>query len=137
MGPSASRRRPAPADTSSPPIRDGNDTLACAAFEADQAIPRPGPGARVGDRITACGEVSDGTLKLEKFAARDLVATERVAHLPRLRPVDEERRPGPGYRCRDCGISGVEKAERTLEQDLAVGWYEVPPLLRAGISPSP
>jgi len=116
-------------------IRDGNDTLACAAFEPTKRFRDRVRALRVGDRITACGEVSDGTLKLEKFAARDLVATERVTPTcPDCGRSMKSAGRGQGYRCRDCGISGVEKAERTLERDLAVGWYEVTPCARRHIA---
>jgi len=34
---------------------------------------------KIGDRVTVCGEVGDGTLNLEKFAVRELVETKRDA----------------------------------------------------------
>src|SRR5699024_1418179 len=53
-------------------------TIRCAAFEPTKRFRDRVRGLRVGDRLTVCGEVSAGTLKLEKFAVRDLVRTERV-----------------------------------------------------------
>ncbi len=58
---------------------EGDDTtLDCAAFEPTKGFRDRVRSLRVGDRITACGEVTDGTLKLEKFAVRELVRTEPV-----------------------------------------------------------
>ena len=109
--------------------------LECAAFEPTKRFRDRVRALRVGDRLTACGEVSRGTLKLEKFAVRELVTTERVT------PTcpDCERRMksagrNQGYRCRDCGTSRDGKVERGLERDLETGWYEVPPCARRHIS---
>ncbi|WP_339103115.1 tRNA(Ile)(2)-agmatinylcytidine synthase [Haloterrigena salinisoli] len=109
--------------------------LECAAFEPTKRFRDRVRALRVGDRLTVCGEVARGTLKLEKFAVRDLVTTERVT------PTcpDCERRMksagrNQGYRCRDCGTSADGKAERPLERDLERGWYEVPPCARRHIA---
>ncbi|ELY39704.1 tRNA(Ile)(2)-agmatinylcytidine synthase [Natronorubrum tibetense] len=109
--------------------------LECAAFEPTKRFRDRVRALRVGDRLTACGEVSRGTLKLEKFAVRELVTTERVT------PTcpDCERRMksagrNQGYRCRDCGTSRDGKVERGLDRDLETGWYEVPPCARRHIS---
>ncbi len=118
---------------------DGDATepahLECAAFEPTKRFRDRMRALRVGDRLTVCGEVSRGTLKLEKFAVRDLVTTERVT------PTcpDCERRMksagrNQGYRCRDCGTSADGKATQDLERDLETGWYEVPPCARRHIA---
>ncbi|WP_126661450.1 tRNA(Ile)(2)-agmatinylcytidine synthase [Haloterrigena salifodinae] len=114
---------------------DQRRRLECAAFEPTKRFRNRIRALRVGDRLTVCGEVSRGTLKLEKFAVRDLVTTERVT------PTcpDCERRmksagQNQGYRCRDCGTSADGKAERPLERDLEIGWYEVPPCARRHIA---
>ncbi|ELZ17910.1 hypothetical protein C477_11917 [Haloterrigena salina JCM 13891] len=114
---------------------DQRQRLECAAFEPTKRFRDRVRALRVGDRLTVCGEVSRGTLKLEKFAVRDLVTTERVT------PTcpDCERRMksagrNQGYRCRDCGTSADGKAERPLERDLGIGWYEVPPCARRHIA---
>ena len=109
--------------------------LECAAFEPTKRFRDRVRALRIGDRLTVCGEVARGTLKLEKFAVRDLVTTERVT------PTcpDCERRMksagrNQGYRCRDCGTSADGKATQDLERDLEVGWYEVPPCARRHIA---
>jgi tRNA(Ile2)-agmatinylcytidine synthase len=116
-------------------ITDGTDSLACAAFEPTKRFRDRVRALRVGDRITACGEVSDGTLKLEKFAVHDLVTTERVTPTcPDCGRSMESAGRDQGYRCRDCATSRAEKAERPLDRDLERGWYEVPPCARRHIA---
>jgi tRNA(Ile2)-agmatinylcytidine synthase len=116
-------------------LSDGTQTLPVAAFEPTKRFRDRVRALRVGDRITACGEVSDGTLKLEKFAVRDLVGTEQVT--PDCsdcgRSMESAGR-NAGYRCRGCGTSAAGKVERSVERDLESGWYEVPPCARRHIA---
>lgn len=118
------------------PTADGAPRrLTCAAFEPTKRFRDHVRSLRIGDRITACGEVSDGTLKLEKIAVRDLVRTERVTPTcPDCGRTMESAGRTQGYRCRDCGTSRNEKADQRLERDLEPGWYEVPPCARRHIS---
>ena len=111
------------------------ERLSCAAFEPTKRFRDRVRALRVGDRITACGEVSDGTLKLEKFAVRDLVRTERVTPICQDcgRTMKSAGR-NQGYRCRDCGTGADGKVERPLERELEGGWYEVPPCARRHIA---
>lgn len=110
-------------------------TIECAAFEPTKRFRDRVRALRVGDRITACGEVSRGTLKLEKFAVRDLVTTERVTPTcPDCERTMKSAGRNQGYRCRDCGTSTAEKATAALERDLEEGWYEVPPCARRHIA---
>ena len=115
-------------------VRDDAD-LQCAAFEPTKRFRDRVRALRAGDRVTVCGEVTDGTLKLEKFAVRDLTRTERVTpDCPDCgRSMDSAGR-GQGYRCRDCETSTDGKVERTVERDLEEGWYEVPPVARRHIA---
>jgi len=77
---------------------------------------------------------STATLKLEKFAARDLVETEPAAPTcPRLRAVDVPA-GGAGYRCRDCGTDAPGKVEESIDRELEPGWYEVPPSARRHVA---
>ncbi|QLK26664.1 tRNA(Ile)(2)-agmatinylcytidine synthase [Natrinema zhouii] len=116
----------------------GNESpnrLACAAFEPTKRFRDRVRALRVGDRLTACGEVSDGTLKLEKFAVRDLVRTERVTPVcPSCERTMESAGRNQGYRCRDCGTATGGKTDRSLERDLEPGWYEVPPCARRHVA---
>lgn len=111
------------------------DRLTCAAFEPTKRFRDRVRGLRVGDRITACGEVASATLKLEKFAVRDLVRTERVTPTcPDCERTMESAGRNQGYRCRDCGTETAGKATQSLERDLEAGWYEVPPCARRHIA---
>ena len=114
---------------------DSGDRLTCAAFEPTKRFRDRVRALRVGDRLTACGEVSDGTLKLEKFAIRELVRTERVTPTcPDCGRTMKSAGRNQGYRCRDCETTAAEKATRDLERDLERGWYEVPPCARRHIA---
>lgn len=116
-------------------LEDGDASLACAAFEPTKRFRDRVRALRVGDRLTVCGEVSDGTLKLEKFAVRDLVTTEpAVPSCPDCERSMKSAGRDQGYRCRDCGTSQDGKIERTIERDLELGWYEVPPCARRHIA---
>jgi tRNA(Ile2)-agmatinylcytidine synthase len=109
--------------------------LECVAFEPTKRFRDHVRALRVGDRLTVCGEVSDGTLKLEKFAVRDLVTAERVTpDCPECGRSMESAGRDAGYRCRDCATSAGGKVERELDRDLAVGWYEVPPCARRHVA---
>jgi len=110
-------------------------SLQCVAFEPTKRFRDRVRALRVGDRLTVCGEVSDGTLKLEKFAVRDLVTTEQVTpDCPECgRSMDSAGR-NAGYRCRDCATSADGKTERELDRTLDRGWYEVPPCARRHIA---
>ena len=110
-------------------------TVECAAFEPTKRFRDRVRALRPGDTVTACGEVAHGTLKLEKFAVRDLATTERVT--PTCSDCGrrmESAGAGQGYRCRDCGTTAEGKVVRELERELDVGWYEVPPVARRHIA---
>ena len=115
----------------------GDDTgeTECAAFEPTKRFRDRVRALRVGDRLTVCGEVSDGTLKLEKFAVREPVTSERATpDCPDCGRSMASAGAGQGYRCRDCGTSAPGKVERPVERDLEPGWYEVPPCARRHIA---
>ncbi len=113
-----------------------NDTrLDVAAFEPTKRFRDHVRELRVGDRITVCGEVSDGTLKLEKFAVRDLVETELVTPAcPDCGNSMKSAGRNAGYRCRDCDTSAEGKVSEPLDRSLERGWYEVPPCARRHIA---
>jgi tRNA(Ile2)-agmatinylcytidine synthase len=113
----------------------GDHTLRCAAFEPTKRFRDRVRALRPGDRITACGEVADGTLKLEKFAVRDLVETEpAVPACPDCGRSMESAGRKQGYRCRDCGTDADGKVQRPVERTLEPGWYEVPPCARRHVA---
>ena len=118
------------ADTATDP-----PTLDCVAFEPTKRFRDRVRTLRAGDRLTVCGEVSDGTLKLEKFAVRELVTTEPATPVcPECERTMESAGRGQGYRCRDCGTSAPGKTEVPVDRDLERGWYEVPPCARRHVA---
>jgi tRNA(Ile2)-agmatinylcytidine synthase len=115
-------------------LADGGVELDCVAFEPTKRFRERVRALRVGDELTVCGEVSRGTLKLEKFAVRSL---NRVAEATPTCPDCDRRMEsagrGQGYRCRDCGTTG-ERETVTVDRDLEIGWYEVPPCARRHVA---
>ena len=110
-------------------------TADCVAFEPTKRFRERVRSLRAGDRLTVCGEYSDGTIKLEKFAVRELCRTERVT--PTCEGCGRRMKSagrGQGYRCRDCGTSAPGKATRQIDRALEQGWYEVPPSARRHIA---
>jgi tRNA(Ile2)-agmatinylcytidine synthase len=116
-------------------IENENERLRCAAFEPTKRFRDRVRALGVGDRITACGEVSAGTLKLEKFAVRELNRTAyRNPRCPDCGRSMESAGRGQGYRCRDCSTSAEGKERIEIDRDLDVGWYEVPPTARRHVA---
>lgn len=116
-------------------LTEGGATLDCVAFEPTKRFRDRVRALRPGDRLTVCGEVSRGVLKLEKFRVHELNRTELV------NPTcsDCGRSMGSaganqGYRCRQCGTHADAKVERAVERDLEPGWYEVPPTARRHVA---
>jgi tRNA(Ile2)-agmatinylcytidine synthase len=110
-------------------------SLQCAAFEPTKRFRDRVRSLRVGDRVTVAGEVADGTLKLEKFAVRDLVTTEAVTPTcPDCGNRMESAGADQGYRCRDCGTTADTKATVSIDRELEAGWYEVPPCARRHVA---
>jgi tRNA(Ile2)-agmatinylcytidine synthase len=125
----------ATAPTDGAAFPDDAPTLRCAAFEPTKRFRDRVRALRVGDRLTVCGEVSDGTVKLEKVAVRALLTTERVVpDCPACGRRMESAGRGQGYRCRDCSTATDGKVERSLDRALDPGWYEVPPCARRHVA---
>jgi tRNA(Ile2)-agmatinylcytidine synthase len=107
----------------------------CVAFEPTKRFRDRVRALRLGDEITACGEVSNGTVKLEKFAVRSLQWTaETTPTCDECGRSMESAGRGQGYRCRDCGTSAPGPETVDLDRDLERGWYEVPPCARRHIA---
>ncbi|GAA0222437.1 DUF1743 domain-containing protein [Haladaptatus pallidirubidus] len=122
-------------DTKSKSESESSDTLPCAAFEPTKRFRDHVRNLRPGDEITVCGEVSRGTLKLEKFAIRSLNATELVTpNCPKCSQSMKSAGAGQGYRCRECKTRADGKREREIDRELESGWYEVPPEARRHIA---
>mgnify|MGYP006274845023 FL=1 len=111
------------------------ETVGCVAFEPTKRFRDRVRALRVGDRLTVCGEHSEGTIKLEKCAVRELNRTEQVTpDCPDCGRTMESAGRGQGYRCRDCKTSAPGKTERAVDRAIERGWYEVPPVARRHIA---
>jgi tRNA(Ile2)-agmatinylcytidine synthase len=116
-------------------VGDESATVDCVAFEPTKRFRDRVRALRPGDRVTVCGEVSDGTCKLEKFAVRELDRTaERTPDCPDCGRSMESAGADQGYRCRDCGTSADGPETVRLDRDLELGWYEVPPRARRHVA---
>ena len=121
--------------TGAPTTREGghvflelDGALTCAAFEPTKRFRDAVRRLREGDRVTACGSLRDGTLRLEKLRVDALRRWQRVT--PRCAGCGRTMGSAgadQGYRCRDCGTSAAGRVAVTLTRDLAAGWHEVPP----------
>lgn len=118
-------------------LREGSGAGAidAAAFEPTKRFRDRVRALRPGDRLTVCGEFSGGTLKLEKFAVRELHRTERRNPVcPDCDRTMKSAGRDQGYRCRDCGTDAPGKVTVEADRDLEEGWYEVPPCARRHIA---
>lgn len=116
-------------------LSDEKSEIQCAAFEPTKRFRDRVRALREGDRITACGEISDRTLKLEKFAVRDLNRIELVTpNCPDCGRSMKSAGASQGYRCRDCKTTAPGKIEQEIEREVEIGWYEVPPEARRHIA---
>jgi tRNA(Ile2)-agmatinylcytidine synthase len=116
-------------------LQSDEAAIRCAAFEPTKRFRERVRALRMGDTLTVCGEIAEKTLKLEKFAVRDLVETEHtVPTCPDCGRSMESAGRGQGYRCRECETSTSGKLKRPVERDIELGWYEVPPCARRHIA---
>ena len=116
-------------------LTDEENNITLVAFEPTKHFRDYVRDLRVGDELTVCGEVSDGSLKLEKFAVRYLNDTKLVN--PTCEDCDvrmESAGANQGYRCRKCSNTASKKIEIPVERKLDCGWYEVPPCARRHIA---
>lgn len=112
-------------------LRGGDGALGCVAFEPTKGFRRHVRQLIPGDRVTACGEIGRGTLKLEKFALHRPRRYRRV--VPRCRSCAvamESAGAGQGYRCPRCDRSADGRTVEAVDRALDPGWYEVPPSAR-------
>ena len=114
---------------------DGEHRTPCVAFEPTKRFRDRVRALRPGDHLTVCGERSRGTIKLEKFAVRELRRYERVTPTcPECQRTMESAGRGQGYRCRSCGTERPDRERVAMERALEPGWYEVPPRARRHVA---
>jgi len=110
-------------------------TLQCVAFEPTKRFRDRVRRLRTDDRLTVCGEVDDGTLKLEKFAVRKLRKQELVTpDCPDCGRSMKSAGRDQGYRCRECSRTAPSRVTHPVDRELEPGWYEVPPCARRHIA---
>jgi tRNA(Ile2)-agmatinylcytidine synthase len=116
-------------------VDDCSTILQCVAFEPTKRFRDRVRSLRAGDRLTVCGEVSEGTLKLEKFAVRRLLTRARVTpDCPTCGRTMESAGADQGYRCRECSQTAPSKVTVPIERSIEPGWYEVPPCARRHVA---
>jgi len=116
-------------------LEEGEARIRCAAFEPTKRFRDRVRALRPGDRLAVCGEVSGGTLKLEKFAVRELNRFRyRNPRCPDCGRSMESAGRKQGYRCRECRTSALGKERVEVDRDLGIGWYEVPPTARRHVA---
>jgi len=116
-------------------MTDGMDSITLIAFEPTKRFRDYVRSLRIGDKVTVCGEVSKDSLKLEKFAIRELNTTEKVNPECENCGINmQSAGANQGYRCRKCSNKQREKDTITIDRDLNIGWYEVPPCARRHIA---
>lgn len=109
-------------------ITDGESRLSCMAFSPTGRFREQVAALIPGDRIIADGEVTEGTLKLEKFAlqARRMVR-KRSPVCPSCTRRMKSAGRGQGYRCKRCDTAAPNQVNEPIERDIDPGWFEVPP----------
>lgn len=116
-------------------VSDEESTIQCVAFEPTKRFRKTIRSLRRGDVVTVCGEVSDGTVKLEKLCVERLDNTEqRVPQCSGCENTMESAGADSGYRCRSCDTHASGKKQVSVERQLECGWYEVPPCARRHIA---
>ena len=112
-------------------LKGTSKEILCSAFEPTKQFRNYVRSLDCGDKLTAYGEVTHGTLKLEKFAVRNLVTTKTENPLCAICN-DRMKSSGrsQGYRCRKCGTKSPNKIQMPYHRDITLGWYEVPPCAR-------
>ena len=119
------------------PIADpaGGTLTPCVAFEPTKRFRDHVRALRPGDVVTVCGEVSQGTIKLEKFALRERTTHEYVTPTcPDCGRTMESAGRDQGYRCRECSRTAPGRERVALDRSIQTGWYEVPPRARRHVA---
>ena len=116
-------------------LTDGEVSIDVVAFEPTKHFRDVVRSLMVGDKITLCGEVSNGTVKIEKMACRDLIETEEQnPTCPDCGCSMSSAGANQGYRCRDCRNHRDEPETVQISREISEGWYEVPPCARRHIA---
>lgn len=116
-------------------VTDGTSQLSVAAFEPTKHFRDVVRKLRKGDNLTVCGEIKQGTLKLEKMKVRSLNQTKKVnPSCPSCGNNMSSAGRNQGYRCRDCNTHQNQLETISVDRTIEHGWYEVPPCARRHIA---
>ena len=111
-------------------------TVNCAAFEPTKNFRHMVDKLEIGDSVTVCGSVSNGTINLEKL--RILALVSRYSRPPN--PICDcgKRTHSSGknsyYRCKSCSKKYDRPEKVEVSSDLELKWYEPPASSRRHLS---
>lgn len=117
--------------------RDGE--VDCAAYEPSKGFRDIVRQLRPGDRVQVMGELRDAprTINIEKLNLLSLARAQvKVSNppCPKCGKRTKSAGRGQGYRCRECGIKGLEASMEDEPRTIAPGWYEPPVCARRHLS---
>lgn len=117
--------------------RDGE--VDCAAYEPSKGFRDIVRRLRPGDRVQVMGELREAprTLNIEKLNVLSLAPSRVKVSNPPC-PVCGRRTKsagrGQGYRCRECGVKGLQAMTEDEPRGISPGWYEPPVCARRHLS---
>lgn len=111
---------------------DCNTDIDVVAFEPTKRFRGVVRRLREGDEVTVYGEVTDGTVKLEKLVVAELETTTKTnPYCDACEKSMSSMGADQGYRCSSCRATTPKKTDTPLHRDLVTGKaYEVPPSSR-------
>jgi len=117
------------------PISDGYETVDVGAFSQTNQFRDKLKQLRVGDIVTAVGEYSNETIKLEKLRINKLKTYRKENPVCQsCNKKMESAGNNSGYRCKNCSNTHPTKVKRFINRNIRHGWYESPPNARRHLS---
>jgi len=117
-------------------ISDGDDSMACAAFEPTKNFRSIINKLAPGDLVEVYGAVRNGTLNIEKMNILELAERSvlETPICPSCKRRMESAGKNQGYRCKRCKTKAQGRERKAQPRDLEEGFYEVPPCARRHLS---
>jgi tRNA(Ile2)-agmatinylcytidine synthase len=121
------------------PLRTKDGEIDCAAYEPSKGFRDIVRQLRPGDRVQVMGELREAprTLNIEKLNVLELSPSRvKVSNppCPQCGRRTKSAGRGQGYRCRECGIKGLQPVMEEEPRQLSPGWYEPPVCARRHLS---
>jgi len=106
---------------------EGNEAK-CAVFEPSKSLRSAVDKLEVGDEITICGSISEGTINIEKFKILNLVSRYSKPSNPLCICGKRTHSSGKNlkYRCKSCGKKYDRPKLITSSSNLDLAWFEPP-----------